>query len=276
PGHTITDDAAVQVTTGNQVIERVSLSPDGRWLVFDSDRRGNADIYRQRLDQPNAGPDQLTTDSANDYGPAVSPDGREIVFHSLRSGNRDLWVMSIDGSSPRQITHAPFDEYSGAWLPDGRSVMYYVDSVGTFWLGKVSRDSAGNWGAPKLVLADVPGAIAASPNMGVLVGTHAGVLSLIDTTTWTATPLPGPVETTQGARGALLTADRSVVYYRGREPDGRLSLIRVHLNGTRPDTLVRPRDASRAALRADWTTDGKRFFFTINKYEGDIWTVEVK
>jgi serine/threonine protein kinase len=61
-----------------------------------------------------------------------------------------------------------------------------------------------------------------------------------------------------------------------REPDGRLSLILLHSNGARPDTLVRPRDASRAALRADWTTDGKRFFFTINKHEGDVWTVEVR
>jgi hypothetical protein len=50
----------------------------------------------------------------------------------------------------------------------------------------------------------------------------------------------------------------------------------VHLNGGKTDTLVRPSDASRSSLRADWTTDGNRLFFTINKYEGDIWTVEVR
>jgi Tol biopolymer transport system component len=135
PGRTIDDDAAVQVTTGTQVIERTTLSPDGRWLVFDSDRRGNADVYRQRLDEPNALPEQLTTDSADDYAAAVSPDGREILFHSLRSGNRDLWMMGSDGSNPQQITHAPFDEYSGSWLPSGRAVVYYADSGGVFWLG---------------------------------------------------------------------------------------------------------------------------------------------
>jgi serine/threonine-protein kinase len=275
PGRTIDDDAAVQVTTGTQVIERTNLSPDGRWLVFDSDRRGNADVYRQRLDDPNALPEQLTTDSANDYAPAVSPDGREILFHSLRSGNRDLWVMGSDGSNPQQITHAPFDEYSGSWLPSGRAVAYYADSAGVFWLGVVTRDSAGRWGTPRLVLANVPGAIGVSAT-GRLVTTQGGVLSVIDTGTWKASPVPGPVETSQGARGALFTPDGSGVYYRGREPDGRLSLTLVHLNGARPDTLVRPRDASRAALRADWVTDGKRFFFTINKYEGDIWTVEVR
>jgi len=52
PGRTIPDDSAVPVTSGNQVIERVSVSSDGRWLLYDSDRSGNAEIYRQRLDQP--------------------------------------------------------------------------------------------------------------------------------------------------------------------------------------------------------------------------------
>ena len=42
-------DRAIQVTTGNQTVEGMTLSPDGRWLYFDSDRSGNADIYRMPL-----------------------------------------------------------------------------------------------------------------------------------------------------------------------------------------------------------------------------------
>src|SRR5207247_3408886 len=38
-------DRATQITTGNQTVEGMSLSPDGRWLYFDSDRSRNADIY---------------------------------------------------------------------------------------------------------------------------------------------------------------------------------------------------------------------------------------
>lgn len=38
-------DRATQVTTGNQTVEQVALSPDGRWLYFDSDRFGKAHIY---------------------------------------------------------------------------------------------------------------------------------------------------------------------------------------------------------------------------------------
>ena len=36
---------ATRVTTGNETIEAVDVSPDGRWLVFDSDRSGNFDLY---------------------------------------------------------------------------------------------------------------------------------------------------------------------------------------------------------------------------------------
>jgi Tol biopolymer transport system component/tRNA A-37 threonylcarbamoyl transferase component Bud32 len=278
PGRTIDDDAAVQVTTGSQVIERMSLSPDGRWLVYDSDRRGNVDIYRQRLDEPNAVPEQLTSDSADDYSPAPSPDGKEILFHSLRSGNRDLWVMGFDGSNPRQLTHAAFDEYSGAWFPHGDTVVYYGDSASAFWLGIVPRKTDGSWGEPRLVFEDMPGAssVGMTPHGTRIVGTHNALLSIVDPATWQVTPVPGPIGTSAGVRIGFLTADGLSIYYRAREPDGRLSLQLLHLNGDRPDTLVRPHDASRAALRGDWTTHGKQLFFTINKYEGDIWTVEVR
>ena len=54
------------------------MTPDGQWLVFDSDRGGNADIYRMRL--PGGTPEQLTTDPRDDFIPRWSADGREIAF----------------------------------------------------------------------------------------------------------------------------------------------------------------------------------------------------
>ena len=69
------------VTAGNQVIEGFDVSPDARWLAFDSDRSGNPDIYRI----PVAGgePEQLTTDSGSDFGPLWSPrPGNCVSFFS--------------------------------------------------------------------------------------------------------------------------------------------------------------------------------------------------
>src|SRR5207244_1882640 len=45
----ISVDRATQITTGNQTVEDFTVSPDGRWLYFDSDRSGNADLYRMPL-----------------------------------------------------------------------------------------------------------------------------------------------------------------------------------------------------------------------------------
>jgi eukaryotic-like serine/threonine-protein kinase len=275
PGRTITDDAATQLTFGQQVIERIFISADGQWLYYDSDRRGNQDVYRQPLGQPGAEPEQLTTDSANDYSPASSPDGREVVFHSLRLGNRDLWVMSSDGTNQRPITRSAIDEFAGNWSPDGRSIVYYADSAGAMWLGVVSRDANGTWGQPRLILRDVPAAAYWSPDGRKLLGTHAGKLSLIDLATATATPVEPPLPTSQGVRYGIWASDGRGFYHRMREPDGRLTLIYKPLNGGPRQVLVQPKDASRAAMRGDWFTDGRRFIFTITQYEGDVSTVEV-
>lgn len=66
---------AQPITSGNQAIEALAVSPDGAWLAFDSDRSGNHDIYKV----PIAGGDpiQLTSDlgDATSVPPAGRPTG---------------------------------------------------------------------------------------------------------------------------------------------------------------------------------------------------------
>jgi Tol biopolymer transport system component len=276
PGEAITDDAAVQVTAGNQVIERVALSSDGRWLLFDSDRRGNADIYRLRLDQPGAEPEQLTSDSANDYAAAFSPDGRSIVFHSLRSGNRDLWLMSSDGTNQRQLTTSLTQEYAGTWSPDGRSIAFYADSASTIWLAVISRGANGEWGPARLLVPRAPGLAAWAPDGRTVATIYDGSVATVPVDGGEPTRLYQLPLGFQSSRGVRWSDDGRSIYYRLRETDGRLSLILLPVNGGPPVTLVRQHDASRTGPRSDWTTNGRQFFFTIHHYEGDISTVEIK
>src|SRR6185295_15345271 len=46
PGQSVSLRDARPVTRGSQVVESFAVSPDKRWLLFDSDRNGNQDIWR--------------------------------------------------------------------------------------------------------------------------------------------------------------------------------------------------------------------------------------
>ena len=65
---------AQPVTTGNQVIEAMIVSPDEQWLLFDSTRSGNSDIFRMPI---GGGPvEQLTTHPGDDFAPEPLATGR--------------------------------------------------------------------------------------------------------------------------------------------------------------------------------------------------------
>ncbi|MEJ2636430.1 MAG: protein kinase, partial [Calditrichia bacterium] len=125
---------ARELTSENHYIERLNLSPDGQWLAFDSNRRGNMDIWIMRKD--GSALRQLTTNQAHDWTPRWSPDGKEIVFHSLRSGNRDLFVIPVGGGAITQLTDHPAEDIAGNWSPDGQSIGFVSNRSGNMdlWL----------------------------------------------------------------------------------------------------------------------------------------------
>ena len=76
-------------------------APDGRWVVYASDRAGNADLWKQRLGDPD--PVRLTTSEANESQPQWSPDGQSIVFRSERDGG-GLYVIPASGGVERIVS----------------------------------------------------------------------------------------------------------------------------------------------------------------------------
>ncbi|QLQ05475.1 MAG: PD40 domain-containing protein [Anaerolineae bacterium] len=63
---------------------RGKWSPDGKQIVFVSERTGNRDIFVMNSDGSNVR--QITDSLEDDLFPAWSPDGREIAFQSNREG----------------------------------------------------------------------------------------------------------------------------------------------------------------------------------------------
>ncbi len=68
-----------------------SWSPDGKKIVFASNRSGNFDIWLLNIEKKTL--TQLTNNPAEDGHPVWTPDGKYIYFHSTRNGNYDIWRL---------------------------------------------------------------------------------------------------------------------------------------------------------------------------------------
>jgi Tol biopolymer transport system component len=117
-------------------------SPDGRWIVFHSDK--------EVFIVPSTGGKarNLTNHPALDSFPSFSRDGKWIYFNSNRTGEDRIWKMPASGGEPVPVTnfvgYAPLESPDGAWL-------YYTDAAftpGGLWRIPVAG------GAPAAKLVD--------------------------------------------------------------------------------------------------------------------------
>jgi TolB protein len=105
------------------------FSPDGRWVVFTSERSGSPDLYALELDD-GADPIRLTRHEAMDDAAAFSPDGRTLAFVSTRAGNADIFVMpfapgdSTAEARAENLTRRPGGDFNPAFSPDGRFIAF--------------------------------------------------------------------------------------------------------------------------------------------------------
>jgi Tol biopolymer transport system component/DNA-binding winged helix-turn-helix (wHTH) protein len=98
-------------------------SPDGKSVAYTSDRAGTADIWTQRLGDPD--PVRLTAARSQESQPQWSPDGHSIVYRSERSGG-GLYLSPAAGGAERQV--ASFG-YEPRWAPDGGRILFTRSTV---------------------------------------------------------------------------------------------------------------------------------------------------
>ena len=272
--------AARQVTAGGQVIESVDVSPDGAWLVYDSNRNGNQDIFS--LPVAGGDPVQLTRDPADDFGPSWSPDGREIAFYSVRGGTRDVHVMDADGRNVRMATNGPGQDYFPDWSPDGRTIAFTGTAAqAAREVFTASRDASGAWSAP--VQRTFGGNRTAayqrwSPDGRWVAWAVNDGVALLDATmpAGPAAVRRLPAAVSEGiVRSVAWGRDATEVYY-------------LTATGARPNEIrAMPTrgGASRLLMRLDgegwvqriqrFATDGTTLFFALATDEADVWVMTV-
>jgi dipeptidyl aminopeptidase/acylaminoacyl peptidase len=274
PGGRASVRTAVEVTRGNQAIESVKLSPDGKWLAYESDLNGNADIFVVSAQGGTAR--QLTDDPADDMAPDWSPDGSQLAFHSMRTGRRNIFTMNADGTGLTAAHSSSVTERFAVWATNN-SLAYLRDTGDFAALEEVTRVSrAAPWGQPRMLAPQVQRLLTGStPDHSAYIAEDVKGFPLrVPSGGGPSTPLLRP-QVLPNALYSRLPGDGRTLYYFNSDSAGFYigAADLAHATTRKVITFDEP---GREATRGEFDTDGTRFFFTIAHHQTDIWVADVE
>jgi TolB protein len=97
-------------------------SPDGKHILFASDRNGPVQLFVVREDGKNL--QQISNLPAMRGRSDWSPDGQYIVTYSGEAWHRELYIMNADGPESRQLTTSGGNSQGPSFSPDGEWVAF--------------------------------------------------------------------------------------------------------------------------------------------------------
>lgn len=161
-----------QLTTAKGYDAEGTLSPDGRKMIYCSDKEGDLDLYI--MDIASGKEKKITNTLGYDGGAWFSPDGKKIVWRASRPSteeevkeykellaagfvaptNMEIWVSDADGKDAKQITHLKQANWAPNFTPDSRHIIFcsnheykrgfpfnmYLTDLNGNGLEKISRD----------------------------------------------------------------------------------------------------------------------------------------
>jgi serine/threonine protein kinase len=121
-------------STGNDASPQ--LSPDGRSLVFASNRVGTFEIWIADADGRN--PTRLTNFNKNPGAgsPHWSPEGNRIAFDCRINEKSDLYVINRDGGELARLTDSDAEEAVPTWSLDGKAIFFTSNRTGEYQIWK--------------------------------------------------------------------------------------------------------------------------------------------
>jgi eukaryotic-like serine/threonine-protein kinase len=128
------------LTRGVSGDRQPAYSPDGKRIVFSSNRNGNLDLWE--IDTKLGAVRSLTDDAADDWDPAFTPDGKGILWSSNRTGHFEIWAASADGAGARQVTRDGADAENPTETRDGKWIVYNSGNQASPGVWKVRSDGS--------------------------------------------------------------------------------------------------------------------------------------
>lgn len=118
-----------------------AFEPEGRGLLYTSQRDGQTDIYRVDLETLVVSP--ITSTPESEYSPTITPGGLEVsVVRVEEDGAQRLWAFRRDGSSPRLILEDVAPVGYHAWRDPETLVLFVLGDPATLQLADLEAGTA--------------------------------------------------------------------------------------------------------------------------------------
>jgi TolB protein len=131
-----------QLTNTKGYDAEATVSPDGKKIVFTSDRSGDLELYVMDIDGSNL--KQITNELGYDGGAFFSPDSKKLVFrasrpkteedikeykdnlakHQVAPTNMEIFTVNIDGSGLKQVTNLGKANWAPFYHPSGKKIIF--------------------------------------------------------------------------------------------------------------------------------------------------------
>ncbi len=278
-GGAVSSRTAEVVTSDKETIESITISADGQWLLFDSDRAGTQQLFKRPL--AGGALQQVTRGSAPAFSVSISPDNRWIAFHTIVSGLRRAFIASSEGGDqPVQVSRGVGpDERNPVWSPDGSRLAWQViDAARPSAIAvDVATRTLSGWGAATRVEFPTIMMQALWLNGSTLMGRDSINRRLVAVDIDRSGALPrdlsqGLTDENMPVGQGVLSTDRRTILFRNRR-----GIWILPVGGGVPRQVVRFDDplhphalnARNVALHAG------RLYFTLQDPESNIWVAPV-
>ncbi len=131
----------IRLTDGEWSDITPSLHPNGKQIVFASNRNGSWNLFL--LDWQRGQINQLTNFPSYVASPSWSPDGQWLAFSAYLDGNLEIAILPIaqPQSTPIRLTEDAAADSAPAWAPGGRQIAFVSTRQGNndIWLADLDK-----------------------------------------------------------------------------------------------------------------------------------------